>query len=105
MFGDLLGNVQQKQEEIRKKLSTILVEAEVGDGAVRVTANATRQILDISIDKTKLDYGDLEQVQDLLLAAVNRALELASEKEKAETQRLLQELLPPGLGNLPGFFE
>lgn len=102
MFGDLFGNVQQQQEEMRKKLADITVEAESGDGAVRVRANANREILDLSIDRAKLDWEDVEQVQDLVVAAVNRALEKAQLKEQAETQKLIAQMMPPGLGGLFG---
>jgi len=102
MFGDLLGNVQQQQEEMRKKLATISVTADAGDGAVKVTASANREILDISIDRSKLDWEDVEQVQDLVLAAVNNALEKAVVKEQAETQKLISQMMPPGMGGLFG---
>lgn len=102
MFGDLFGNVQQQQEEMRKKLATISVTADAGNGAVTVTANANREILDISIDKSKLDWDDVEQVQDLVLAAVNNALEKAMIKEQAEAQKLITQMMPPGLGGLFG---
>lgn len=102
MFGDLFGNVQQQQEEMRKKLATITVSADSGDGAVKVTANANREILDISIDKSKLDWDDVEQVQDLVLAAVNNALQKAVTKEQAEAQKLITQMMPPGLEGLFG---
>lgn len=102
MFGDLFGNVQQQQEEMKKKLATITVTAEAGDGAVKVTANANREILDISIDRAKLDWNDVEQVQDLVLAAVNSALEKAMVQEQAEAQKLIQQMMPPGMGGLFG---
>ncbi|MBK9014588.1 MAG: YbaB/EbfC family nucleoid-associated protein [Saprospiraceae bacterium] len=102
MFGDLFGNVQQQQEEMRKKLADIIVTAEAGGGAVKVTANANREILDVSIDKSKLDWDDLEQVQDLVLTAVNNALEKAMVKEQAETQKLLTQMMPPGMSGLFG---
>ena len=102
MFGNLFGDVQQKQEDMKRQLATFLVEAEAGDGAVKVKANAARQILNVSFDKSKLDWNDQEQVEDLTLAAVNRALELATAKEQEEAQKMLQEMLPPGFGNLLG---
>ncbi len=40
----MFGNIQEKQAEMQKKLAAITVEAEAGDGAVKVTANAARQI-------------------------------------------------------------
>lgn len=102
MFGDLFGNMQQQQEAMKIKLAEIIVEAESGDGAVKVKSNANREILDIAIDKSKLDWEDTEQLQDLLLTAVNRALEKALVKEQAETQKMISDLMPPGLGGLFG---
>lgn len=102
MFGDLFGNVEQQQAEMRKKLAEITVTADAGNGAVKVTANANREILDISIDQSKLEWDDVEQVQDLVLAAVNNALENAMVKEQAETQKLISQMMPPGLGGLFG---
>ncbi len=100
-----MGNAQKQQEEMKHKLAVLTVNAEAGDGAVKVTANANREILDISFDTTKMDWNDLEQVQDLVLTAVNRALELAQEKEQAEAQELLKNMLPPGFGGLAGMFD
>jgi DNA-binding YbaB/EbfC family protein len=102
MFGDLFGNVEQQQEEMRKKLAEVTVTADAGGGAVTVTANANREILDVKIDKSKLDWEDLEEVQDLLVAAVNNALEKAMVEEQAETQKLISQMLPPGMGGLFG---
>lgn len=102
MFGDLFGNVQQQQEEMRRKLAEITVEAEVGDGAIVIKANANREILDISINKEKLDWDDTEQLQDLLLTAINRVLEKAQVKEQAEANKMIQDMLPPGMGGMFG---
>ena len=104
MFGDLLGNMEEKQKEIKKKLAEMTVEAESGDGAVKVTANANREIVDLSIDRSKIDLQEEEQLEDLLLVALNRALERAAEKESEETQRMMQDLLPPGLGGMSDLF-
>ncbi len=102
MFGDLLGNMQQQQEAMKAKLAEIIVQAESGDGAINVKANANREILDIAIDKSKLDWEDTEQVQDLLVTAVNRVLEKAQVKEQAEAQKMISDLMPPGLGGMFG---
>ena len=100
MFGDLLGNMQQQQEEMAAKLEEITVEADAGSGAVKVKATASRKILNISIDKEKLDWEDVEMVEDLVLTAINNALEKASVKEAAESQKLISQMMPPGLGGL-----
>jgi DNA-binding YbaB/EbfC family protein len=102
MFGDLFGNVQQQQEEMRRKLAGIIVEEVSGDGAITIKANANREIIDIAINKEKLDWDDTEQLQDLLLAAINRVLEKAQVKEQAEANKMIQDLLPPGMGGMFG---
>ncbi len=104
MFGNAFGNFKEKQEELRKKLVEIIVEAEAGDGAVKVTANAAREILNIEIDTSIVDPSDTEELQDLILVAVNRAIKLATEKELAESQAMLKDMLPPGLGGLGKLF-
>jgi DNA-binding YbaB/EbfC family protein len=101
MFGDLKG----KQEEMQKKLAAMTVQAESGDDAVIVEANANKEILNISINAEKVDLTDKEQLEDLILIAVNRAIELAKEKEQEATQSMIQDLLPPGMGDLGNLFE
>jgi DNA-binding protein YbaB len=102
MFGDLMGNMKERQAELRASLSRITVEASAGDGAIRVVAAANRQVLNISIDKDRIDMTDTEQLEDLLLVAVNRALDLASQKESEATQDLVKAMLPPGFDHLLG---
>ncbi len=104
MFGNLMGDMEERQQAMREKLGTITVDAEAGDGAVKVSANANREILNISIDKSKVEWEDSEQVEDLLLVAVNRALEMAAAKESEEAQKMVQDMMPPGLGGLGNLF-
>ena len=102
MFGDLMGNMEERQKEMKLKLAEITVDAEAGDGAIKVSANANREITNISINKDALDWNDHEQVEDLVMVAVNRALEKAAEQEAIESQKLINDMLPPGMGNLFG---
>jgi DNA-binding protein YbaB len=97
MLDNLFGNLQQQQEEIQRKLAQTFVQAESGDGAIVVNARADSRIENIKIDGSKLDTNDLEQLEDLLLVAVNRALELARQKAAAETNKLIKGLLPGGM--------
>lgn len=98
----MMGQMGEMQEKLKVELAKISVEAEAGDGAIKVTANGNRTITNISIDPDKIDTSDTEAIEDLMTVAVNRALELAAEKESSESQRLLQSMLPPGFGNLFG---
>lgn len=102
MFGNMLGDLQKKQDALKSKLATIEIKESVNDGAVVVTANATREILNIEIDETKIDLSDKAQIEDLILVAVNKALEAAAAKEAEASQSLISEMLPPGMENLLG---
>lgn len=104
MFGDMFGNLEEKQQEMRAQLARITVEAQAGDGAVKVSANANREILNIAIHKDVLNWEDVEQVEDLVTVAVNRALELAAAKEAEESQKLIKSMMPPGMGDLSNLF-
>lgn len=99
----MFGNIQEKQAEMQKKLAAITVEADAGDGAVKVTANAARQITDIKISPD-FKFNDYEELEDLLLTAINRATSKAAEIEAAESQKMISEMLPHGFGNLGSLF-
>lgn len=104
MFGldDMFGNMDAKQEAMREKLASIMVETEVADGKIKISANANRQLNNISIDPEWLKTVDHEELEDLLLVGINRVLEDAHEKEAEESEKLFKDMLPPGLD---GFFK
>ncbi len=104
MFGDLLGSMQGKQSELQEKLATIQLSASAGDGAVRVTVTANQQVVDIAIDKEKIDLTDTEQLEDLLMVAFNQALAMAVDTQTQETNNLVKDMIPPGLGGLGDLF-
>ena len=96
MFDNLFGNIQQQQEELQRELAQIFVEAEAGDGAVVVRAGADMHIENLRIDREKADLSDPEQLEDLILVALNRALEQARQRAAEETQKRLKGMLPGG---------
>ena len=100
MFGDL----EAKQKEMKVKLSGIIIETDAGDGAVKVKANANKEILNIAIDKSLAEMNDVEQIEDLVLVAVNEAISQAVLREQEESAALMQSMLPPGLGDLGSLF-
>lgn len=102
MFGDMFGQMEERQKALREKLQGISVEAESGDGLVKITANAAREITNIKVDPSIMDPEDPEQLEDLLLVAINRVLEKAATKEAAESQKLISDMLPPGMSGLFG---
>ncbi len=97
MFGNLFGDIEQKQAELEAKTSAIVVEVIVG--GIKVVANGKKEIVNISIlDPSVLE--DKEQLEDVLIAAVNRALSDAGDKAAVEMEKSMSNMLPPGFGGL-----
>lgn len=96
MFGNLLGDFEKKQKEMLDKASEIVITSETE--GVSVTVNGKKEILNILVDPSVLT--DKEQLEDLLVVSINKALEEAGEKAAIQAQELMQQMLPPGLGDL-----
>ena len=97
-----MGNMEAQQEAMRKKLATIELEAEAGDGAVVVTGTAAREITGIKFDPEKVDLTDADQLEDLLILAMNGFMEMIAEVEGEESQKMINDMLPPGLAGMFG---
>lgn len=98
MFDKLL-QVQQKAEEVKKRLETVIVTGEAEGGKIKVSANGNRVITSIEIDQPFLSSADKEELEELLIVATNKALEQAENAHQAEMQAISQDMLG-GLGNL-----
>ncbi|MCH2023220.1 MAG: YbaB/EbfC family nucleoid-associated protein [Saprospiraceae bacterium] len=97
----MFGGMEEMKKQMQDALTKIIVEAEAGDGAIRIKANAARQILDVTIDPS-LELNDKEELEDLILEATNRVIAAAAMKEQEESKALLGKMLPPGMENLFG---
>jgi hypothetical protein len=95
----MLRQVQQMQgqmEKMQKELETATVEATAGGGAVTVVATGTQKLVSVRIDPDAA--GDPEMLQDLVVAAVNEAMEKSKQMASERMQALTAGLgLPPGL--------
>jgi nucleoid-associated protein EbfC len=100
MFGDMFGDMDAMQRRMQEKLAEIEVESVSGDGAIKITANGNRELVNISIDPAFLAQAEPEELEDLLLVAVNRAISEAAEQGAAEAEKMMQDLLPPGMSDL-----
>jgi DNA-binding protein YbaB len=98
---DKLFAAQQKAEEIKKRLDTISVFGEVENGAIKITATANKAITGISIDEEFLKNADKEELEELLLTAINKAMASAEQVSAAEMQASAQDMLG-GLGGMFG---
>ncbi len=98
-----IQKMQEKMAQVQQELEAKTVVGEAGGGMVKVTANGKQQIVKIAIDKEVLDPTDPEMLEDLIVAATNKALEEAAKMAQVEMSKVTSGMLPniPGL-NLPG---
>jgi DNA-binding YbaB/EbfC family protein len=106
-MGSILKQAQKMQENLVKaqeNLAQIRVEGTAGGGMIKVVANAAQQILEIQIDPEVVDPKEVEMLEDLMLAAVNQALQNGKAKAEEEMSNVTGGMLP-NLGGLklPGF--
>lgn len=95
----MLRQVQQMQDKmakVQKELETETVEASAGGGAVTVVATGTQKIVSVTIDPAAA--SDHEMLQDLVLTAVNEAMDRSKQMAAEKMQGVASGLgLPPGL--------
>ncbi|MCW4469937.1 YbaB/EbfC family nucleoid-associated protein [Flavobacterium sp. MFBS3-15] len=104
MFGDIMGmmgklkETQQKIEETKKRLDTVLVDEQSSDGLLKVTLTANREVRSITVDDALLE--DKEQLEDYLVLVMNKAIAKATAINEAELAAVAKD----GMPNIPGLF-
>ena len=106
MFGDLMGmmgkmkETQQRLEETKKRLDTVLVDEQSIDGLLKVTFTANNTLKNIQIDDSLLT--DREQLEDYLLLVINKAIQKATAVNQAEIDAVAKVDLPmiPGMEDM-----
>jgi len=98
-----IQKMQEKMAQVQQELEAKTVVGEAGGGMVKVTANGRQQVVRIQIEKEVIDPTDPEMLEDLVVAATNKALEDAAKMAQEEMAKVTGGMLPniPGL-NLPG---
>ena len=100
-MNQMLKQAQKMQEQMLKmqeEMEAKTYEATSGGGAVKVTVDGKRELLDVAISPEVVDPDDEEMLQDLIVAAVNEALR----KVEAESTAQLGSIT--GGMNIPGLF-
>ena len=103
-MGQLMKQAQQLQSKMAKmqeELSEKTVEASAGGGMIVAVANGRQELVSIQIEREVIDPDDAEMLQDLILAAVNDALNRAKEMMNEEMGKVTQGMNIPGM---PGIF-
>ena len=97
----MMGKVKEMQARLREaqdNLEKITATGEAGAGMVKAVANGKKKLMTIEIDATILSPSDKILTQDLIVAAVNKAMDDADIKAKEELKKSTEGILP----NIPG---
>jgi DNA-binding YbaB/EbfC family protein len=93
-----MKEVQARMKEAQDNLVNVRASGESGGGMVKATVNGKRQLISLDIDPVLLKGDDKAVLQDLVVAAVNKAAEEADVLAKEEMKKSTEGLLP----NIPG---
>jgi len=98
-----IQEMQQRVAKVQEELEGKTTTGESGGGMVKVTANGKQEVVSIKIDKEVVNPEEMDMLEDLILAATNKALENAGKMAKEEMSKVTSGMLPniPGL-NIPG---
>jgi DNA-binding YbaB/EbfC family protein len=93
-----MKEVQARIKEAQDNLVNVTASGESGGGMVKATVNGKKQLVSLDIDPTLLKSDDKMVLQDLVIAAVNKAADEAEILAKEEIRKSTEGLLP----NIPG---
>jgi nucleoid-associated protein EbfC len=94
--------MQAQMSQVQEDLNQQEITASAGGGMVTVTVDGKGQVKGVSIDPTVVDPGDVEMLEDLVLAALSEAQNQARETYEQEMQKVAGGL--PFPMKLPGLF-
>ena len=98
-MNNLLKQAQKMQKDMeknQKELESKVYEASAGGGAITVKVTGKKRLESVTIDKDVVDPDDVEMLQDLVLSAVNAAMQMADE----DAEKVMGKLT----GGMPGLF-
>lgn len=92
--------MQRQMEEQAKEMETKEFSATAGGGAVEATVSGTKKLLKVKLDEEAVDPDDVEMLEDMIVAAVNEAMDKADAESAAGMSRLTGGMG----GGMPGLF-
>lgn len=91
--------MQKQMEETQAALEEKEYEATAGGGVITVKINGKKEITEVKIDPEAVDPDDVETLEDLVVAAVNSAIQMQAEDEKSSMSKITG-----GMGSMGGLF-
>src|SRR3954470_5721226 len=92
----MMKQAQQMQEKLQQEIAAIRVEGSAGGGMVSVKMDGQKSVLGVKIDPEVA--GDIEMLQDMIVAAYNDAAKKVDEQASSKMGGMLGGMgLPPGL--------
>lgn len=91
--------MQKQMEETQATLEEKEYEATAGGGVITVKINGKKEITEVKIDPEAVDPDDVETLEDLVVAAVNSAIQMQAEDEKSSMSKITG-----GMGSMGGLF-
>ena len=92
-----MKQAQQMQEKIQKQMAELSVEGSAGGGMVTVRMSGLKQVLGVKIESEAVSSGDIEMLQDLVVAAFSEASRKVDEAMAGQIGGLTGGLGIPGL--------
>lgn len=93
---NMMKQAQQMQQKMQEEIALIKVEASAGGGMVTVQMDGQKRVLGVKIDPEVA--GDVEMLQDMVMAAYNEAAKKVEEEAQTKMSGMLGGLgLPPGM--------
>jgi len=87
---------QKQIDEVHAELEKITVQVDVGGGMVKVTATGTKRIIGVDLEPAVVNPDDLELLEDLIIAGVNKVLARAEQLANEAIRNKASSLFPPG---------
>jgi hypothetical protein len=91
------NKLNERIEKRKQELANENCEGKSGGGLVIATVNGTQELKGLRIDPKALEGGDTAMLEDLIVAAINQALETSKNKMKSELEKLSSGVKIPGL--------
>ena len=89
--------MQRKMSETQEGLKAKIVDASSGGGMVKVKVSGAQEVVEVLIEDSVMEAGDVEMLQDLVMTAVNEAIKKSKEMMEEEMKGITGGMNTPGM--------